>query len=139
MTDCLELHPFLYCLVFAHLKTKHILGIQKGLTGIKDGVRYKWLTPLSHKFIQMTVPNKDPLLQYLGLRNSGYLTPYLEIFPEKRFEYGNYRTRVQQLIQLIYQYYVSVYIQKQVTMEDVPFSLKPVLYTIHRRIIYKQN
>lgn len=116
-------------------KTKSILGIQKGLTGIKDGIRYKWLTP-EHKFIQMIVPNKeDPLLQYLGLRNSGYLTPYLELFPEKRFEYDNYRTRVQQLIQLIYQYYVSVYIQKQVTMEDVPFSLKPVLYTIHRHYL----
>ena len=85
MKDCLELHPFpvLYR-VSEHLKKQSISRYSKGLTGIKDGVRYKWLTP-EHKFIQMIVPNKRPVITIFGIPYPGYLTPYLEIFPEKRF------------------------------------------------------
>ena len=50
---------------------------------------------------------------HLKLRNSGYLT-YLQLFPEKKYEFNSYRTQVCHLIQLIYQYYVAVKIQKTI-------------------------
>ena len=51
----------------------------KGFTITTDN-RYKWLS--SHcKFINMIKPNtNNELLNYLTLRNSGYLTDYLEYF-----------------------------------------------------------
>ena len=117
------------------LSTRDCIGVQKGLTGCKDGVRYKWLTS-EHKFIQMIRSNdQDPLLEYLKLRNSGYLTPFLQLFPEKQYEYSMYRKQVSQLIQLIYQYYVAVNIHKQIESSDVPFALKPVMHQLHNHYL----
>ena len=108
-----------------------IVGLQKGLTYYKDNVRYKWLTT-EHKFIEMIKPNtNNPCLNYLVLRNSGHLTNYLKLFPEYRFEFEGYRKKVHGITQLLHQYYISVFIHKEVEKKDVPFALKPLLYEIH--------
>jgi len=112
-------------------ETNDIIGLQKGLTGYSNGLRYKWLTT-DHKFIEMIKPNtNNPCLNYLVLRNSGHLTNYLKLFPEYRFEFEEYRKKVQCITQLLHQYYVSVFIHKEVEKKDVPFALKPLLYEIH--------
>lgn len=117
------------------IATQDCIGIQKGLTGFKDGVRYKWLTA-EHKFIEMIRPNeKEPLLSYLKLRNSGYLTSYLQLFPEKKYEFNSYRTQVSHLIQLIYQYYVAVKIQKTIDASEIPFVLNPVIHQLHKHYL----
>lgn len=108
-----------------------IVGLQKGLTGYSNGHRYKWLTT-EHKFIEMIKPNtNNPCLNYLVLRNSGHLTNYLKLFPEYRFEFESYRKKVHSITQLLHQYYVSVFIHKEVEKKDIPFALKPLLYEIH--------
>jgi len=115
---------------FIH-KADNVTGLQKGLTGYKDGIRYKWLTS-EHKFIEMINPNtNNPCLNYLTLRGSGHLTNYLKIFPEYRFQYEEYRKKVQGITQLLHQYYISVFIQKEVDKKDIPFALRPLIYEIH--------
>jgi len=105
--------------------------LRKGYSGYKDGIRYKWLTT-EHQFIEMIKPNtNNACLNYLTLRNSGHLTSYLKLFPEKRFEFEKYRTKVHTITQLIYQYYCKVFIHKELTKQDIPFALRPVLYAIH--------
>ena len=103
----------------------------KGLTVTINKTRYKWITN-EHKFIEMIKPNtNNPLLSYLKLRNSGHLTQYLRYFPEQRFEYDKYRNKLHQISKLLYQCYVSVFIQKSINKEDIPYHLKPLLYEIH--------
>ena len=112
-------------------KVDNIVGLQKGITGYKDGNRYRWLTT-EHKFIEMIKPNtNNPCLNYLTLRNSGYLTNYLKIFPEYRFKYKEYRNKVHSITQLLHQYYVAVFVKKEVDKSDIPFALKPLIYEIH--------
>lgn len=106
-------------------------GLQKGLTWHKDGIRYKWLTD-GHKFIEMIKPTtNNPCLNYLILRNSGHLTSYLTLFPEKRFEFNEYRKSVHAITQITFQYYQSVHISKEIEKNNIPFALKPLLYEIH--------
>ena len=105
--------------------------LTKGLTLYKDNIRYKWLT-IEHKFIEMIKPNtNNPCLNYLTLRNSGHLTSYLKIFPEKRFEFNKYREKLHNITVIIYQYYTGVFIHKQIDKKDIPFALRPLLYEIH--------
>jgi hypothetical protein len=106
--------------------------ISKGKTCFHNHTRYKWLTT-EHKFIQMIQPNTtNPCLNYLIIRNSGHLTNYLQLFPEKRFEFDKYRKKLHLFTELLYKYYVSVFIKKNSEKTDVPFSLKPFLYELHK-------
>ena len=103
----------------------------KGLTGYFNNQRYKWLSP-EHKFIEMIKPNtNNPCLNYLMLRKSGHLTSYLQLFPESRFEFDDYRKKLHQLTKIIYNYYINVFIKKTIDKQDIPYSLNPVLYEIH--------
>ena len=113
--------------------------LQKGLTGYYEGQRYKWLTT-EHKFIEMIKPNtNNPCLNYLVLRNSGHLTNYLKLFPEYRFHYDEYRNKVHSITQLLHQYYISVFVKKEVDKKDIPFALKPLIYELHGIYLkYKQ-
>jgi len=105
--------------------------LQKGLTGYYEGQRYKWLTT-EHKFIEMIKPNtNNPCLNYLVLRNSGHLTNYLKLFPEYRFHYDEYRKKVHSITQLLHQYYIAVFVKKEVDKKDIPFALKPLIYELH--------
>lgn len=105
--------------------------LQKGLTGYYEGQRYKWLTT-EHKFIEMIKPNtNNPCLNYLVLRNSGHLTNYLKLFPEYRFQYDEYRIKVHSITQLLHQYYIAVFVKKEVDKKDIPFALKPLIYELH--------
>ena len=80
----------------------------------------------------MIKPNtNNPCLNYLVLRNSGHLTNYLKLFPEYRFEFEGYRKKVHGITQLLHQYYISVFVHKEVEKKDIPFALKPLLYEIH--------
>jgi hypothetical protein len=106
-------------------------GLQKGLTCNKGGIRYRWLTK-EHTFIEMIKPNtNNPCLNYLILRNSGHLPSYLALFPEKRFEFDEYRKSVHAITQVTFQYYQSVHISKEVEKQNIPFALRPLLYEIH--------
>jgi hypothetical protein len=105
--------------------------LQKGLTGYYEGQRYKWLTT-EHKFIEMIKPNtNNPCLNYLVLRNSGHLTNYLKLFPEYRFQYDEYRKKVHSITQLLHQYYISIFVKKEVDKKEIPFAMRPLIYELH--------
>ena len=105
--------------------------LYKGYTTSVDGVRYKWLSN-ECKFIEMIKPNtNNPLLNYLTLRNSGHLTNYLKLFPEERFQFDKYRKQVHQLTGILHQFYLNVFVQKQIDKKDIPFALNPLMYDLH--------
>lgn len=106
-------------------------GVFKGFTISQNGIRYKWLSN-EQKFLNMINPNtNNPCLNYITLRNSGHLPSYLDVFPEMRFEFDKYRKKIHSLTQLLYQYYVSIHIKKQLEKKDIPFVLKPLVYELH--------
>ena len=103
----------------------------KGYTAMVNGIRYKWLTA-ECKFIEMIKPNtNNPLLNYLTLRHSGHLTNYLKLFPEERFRFDKYRKQVHQLTGILHQFYLNVFVHKQIDKKDIPFALNPLMYDLH--------
>ena len=91
----------------------------KGMNITVNNSRYKWLSN-EHKYIEMIKPNtSNPCLDYLLLRKSGYLTNYLKYFPEKRFEFDTYRNKLHSLTNLIYKYYLNVFIHKQIDKKEI--------------------
>ena len=105
--------------------------LYKGYTTSVNGVRYKWLTT-ECKFIEMIKPNtNNPLLNYLTLRHSGHLTNYLKLFPEQRFQFDKYRKQVHQLTGILHQFYLNVFVHKQIEKKDIPFALNPLMYDLH--------
>lgn len=114
-------------------------SLYKGLTCYQGGIRYKWLTN-EHKFIEMIKPNtNNPHLDYLQLRSSGHLINYLKMFPEKRFEFDKYRNQLHNFTQALYDYYRGVFVQKEINKKDIPFSLKPFIYVLHKEYLTTQQ
>lgn len=117
----------------------NVTGLFKGYTGTVEGIRYKWLTN-EHKYIQMIQPNtNNPCLNYLILRNSGNLVSYLKLFPEKRYEFDTFRTKIQQLCQSLYDWYRGVFVTKELEKTDIPYALRPFLYEIHEIYIQQKQ
>ena len=111
--------------------SKNQTDMYKGYTVMINGVRYKWLTA-ECKFIEMIKPNtNNPLLNYLTLRHSGHLTNYLKLFPEERFRFDKYRKQVHQLTGILHQFYLNVFVHKQIDKKDIPFALNPLMYDLH--------
>ena len=80
----------------------------------------------------MIKPNtNNPLLNYLTLRQSGYLVNYLQVFPEFRHKFNLYRDQVHSLTNLLHEFYLNVYVYKQIDKKDIPFGLKPLTYELH--------
>ena len=109
----------------------HEYSLKKGFTITFEGIRYKWLTT-ECKFIELIKPNtNNPLLNYLTLRNSGHLTNYLKLYPEERFKFDKYRNQVHQLTGILHQFYLNVFVHKQIEKKDIPFALNPLMYDLH--------
>lgn len=120
-------------------KSSQISGLKKGLTGYNGVIRYKWITN-EHKFLDMIKPNtNNSCLNYLILRNSGYLTQYLKMFPEYRFEFNTYRNRLHDITKQLYEYYKHVFISKDLEKSDIPFVFRPLLYDIHGIYLQKKQ
>ena len=103
----------------------------KGLTTSIDGVRYKWITS-EYKFIEMIKPNtNNDLLNYLSLRNSGYLSNYLDSFPEQRYTFEGYRKQVHDVSSVLHEFYLNVFVHKQIDKKDIPYALRPLIYDLH--------
>ena len=60
-----------------------------------------------------------------------HLTNYLKLFPEKRFEYDEYRKKVHDITISLHQYYKHVFIHKELDKAKIPFALRPLIYEIH--------
>ena len=109
----------------------HEYSLKKGFTITFEGIRYKWLTA-ECKFIELIKPNtNNPLLNYLTLRHSGHLTNYLKLYPEERFKFDKYRKQVHQLTGILHQFYLNVFVHKQIEKKDIPFALNPLMYDLH--------
>lgn len=107
------------------------VGFYKGCSVTDNNIRYKWISP-EYKFFEQIKPNtNNQCLNYLILRKSGYLRNYLQVFPELRYNYDKYRNKIHGITQLVYQYYITVFIKKNIQRNEIPFCLRPVLYSIH--------
>ena len=85
-----------------------------------------------YKYIELIKPNtNDRLLNYIILRNNGYLSNYLHYYPEYKFIYNNYKEKIHTLTNHLYDVYKDVFIYKNKEKNDINFFLKPLIFDIH--------
>ena len=103
----------------------------KGFT-IKNGSqRVKWINP-NYEYVSGLKANfNNKFLSYVELRQEWKLSKYLHFFPEERYIYDLYRERYNIIKNKLYESYINLNIQKTITMKDIDYPLRPLVYEIH--------
>lgn len=74
---------------------------------------------------------------YYSMRNTGKLDAYLTYYPEDRALFREYRDKLHNYTENLYQYYVDCFIKKEKPLSDYPFQYKPHLYKLHEKYIHE--
>jgi len=107
----------------------------KGYT-IKSGLyRYKWLNPYFEEVKNLKINMNNHLLNYIELRRNNNLKKYLRYFPEHIHLFNNYKNKIHQLSNELFNIYKNVYIHKTLNKDDTPYYLNPLIYDIHGKYL----
>jgi hypothetical protein len=108
----------------------------KGFTMYKDGIRYKWMNPNYVYVSGLKANHNNKLMNYITLRQNGNLKEYLQYFPEESHLFNNYRDDYNSMKDDIFNGYLSRFVYKNKTMEQIPYPLRPVLYELHQKYLH---
>ena len=103
----------------------------KGYTIKGDGGRIKWINPKYEYVSELKSNFNNKFLSYIELRQEWKLSEYLKYFPEERYIFNIYRDRYSEIKNKLYNSYVDLNIKKSITIREVPYPLKPLIYEIH--------
>ena len=104
----------------------------KGFTVKQKNKRYKWINP-SFLYVQgLKMNHNDKLMNYISLRQTGYLKEYLQYFPEESVIMNQYRDDFNTLKDELHTHYLRVNVYKTNTIKDVPYELKPLVKELHQ-------
>lgn len=73
--------------------------------------------------------------QYLFLRSSQNVEPFLRYFPENKEAFEKYRNQVHKFTRNLHNYYIKCFVKKEIVLKDAPFQYKPHLYNLHKKYI----
>ena len=107
----------------------------KGYT-IKEGNRrYKIVNPEFEKVKNLKINMNNELLNYIELRKNGNLIEYLKYFPEHSQLFDNYRGKIHNLSNELYNNYKDCFIFKKKEKKELPYHLKPFVNEIHKNYL----
>jgi len=109
----------------------------KGLTFLKDGVRYKWINPEHEYVLSLKMNHNDKFLNYIDLRKQRLLKEYLKYFPEDSHQFEEYQRKFYLIKNHLYECYVNHFIKKELDLKEINYSLKPHLFKLHE--FYKRD
>ena len=102
-----------------------------GYTFISKTSRFKELNSKYEEIKNLHGKSHIPLFNYIENRRNGRLPEFIRNFPEERIECNNFKTKVHDFTQLLYDGYGVVFKEKRCKLTEMPFSMKPLLYTLH--------
>jgi hypothetical protein len=109
----------------------------KGFISKQGEIRSKWINPNYKYVLGLKMKFNDKFLNYIELRQKSLLTEYLRFFPEEKHIINVYRDSFNNMKQKLYDDYVSMFIRKEITINDIEYPLKPLVYELHS--IYKKT
>ena len=91
---------------------------------------------MNYNYVKSLKGNSNNM-KYLYYENKKQKTikEYLSFFPEETNLYNTFHSEFIKLIRDIHRYYKSYHIKKNISINDIPFQLRPICYNIHT--IYK--
>lgn len=109
----------------------------KGFTIKTSEGRINWINPNFEFVKDLKMNNNDKYLNYISLKQKHLLTQYLMYFPEDRFLFDKYRDEFNHIKMILYERYVSRFIQKKIANKDIEYPLRPLVYELHKH--YKNS
>lgn len=111
------------------------LNLDASIMGIivkhQSGVRTKIRNP-NYEYVKHLKGNHCKLqYQYLTLRKLNRVKEYLMYFPDKRFEFTNYRLQVHRYTQELYTNYINCFIKKEKHLKDYTNQFKLHMFKLH--------
>ena len=114
----------------------------KGITIKSDNlnnIRYKCLN-VNYEYVkELNINNPNSLIRYVELRKNNKIKEYLKYFPEDKYKFNQYRQFYYNLVSLLYKRYELHFIKKQINLNDVEYSLKPLLFELHNYYLETNN
>ena len=108
----------------------------KGFTIKGKDERMNWINPTFEYVKGLKMNYNDKYLNYISLKQKRLLTEYLMYFPEDQYLFNEYREEFNSIKLKLYERYVSRFIRKEIETKDIEYSLKPLVYELHK---YYQN
>lgn len=103
----------------------------QGLVFKSNGFRYKLRNEQYNYVKNLRGNNSKAFYNYLELRNNKMVKHYLQYFPESEEEFREYRNLVNNKTQDLHIYYIDYRIRKNITLEQIPYEFRPLLYELH--------
>ena len=103
----------------------------KGFTVTYNDKRYSWINPNYDYVLNLKLNNNHTLLDYIELRQTKKLKDYLHYFPENLHLFNEYKQLLYVIKQKLYNYYVSLFIRKEIDLQDIEYPYKPLVYKLH--------
>ena len=110
----------------------------KGFTIKENNKRYKIMNPLFEKVKALKPNMNNNLLNYIELRKNGNLKEYLKYFPEHSKIFIDYRNKIHNLSNELYNNYKDIFVFKKKDKKQIPYHLKPLLNEIHKNYLKTQ-
>jgi hypothetical protein len=104
---------------------------QQGIVFKYNGVRYKLRNEQYNYVKNLRGNNSKAFYNYLELRNNKMVKHYLQYFPESEDEFREYRNLVHDKTQDLHICYIDYRIKKTITMEEIPYEFRPLMYELH--------
>lgn len=76
-----------------------------------------------------------PLYNYIENRKNGRLPKYFKYYPENLRICNRYKHKIHDFTQLLYDTYGVIFKEKRISLKEAPFSMKPLLYEIHKHYL----
>lgn len=114
---------------------------RKGITIKFNNSRINYINPL-YTYVKNLKINSSNLLYCfceLLLKNDGSINNYIHYFPEHNNIFMEYYNRFNKFINEIYNTYVNFRIKKEISLEDIPFHIKPITKDLHGIYLNTKN
>ena len=103
----------------------------QGIVFKYNGIRYKLRNEQYNYVKNLRGNNSKAFYNYLELRNNKMVKHYLQYYPESEEEFREYRNLVHNKTQELHICYIDYRIKKTITLEQIPYELKPLMYELH--------
>jgi len=104
---------------------------QQGLVLKYEGFRSKIRNEKYNYVKQMRGNTPKRFYNFLELRKNKMIKQYLQYFPEASDEFHEFTNKVNGMTRLLHQTYMDYRVKKTITIEEVPYELKPLIYELH--------
>ena len=113
----------------------------KGYTIKYNNSRLNYINPRFEYVKNLKVNSSNMLFSFceLLLKNDGSINNYIQYFPEHNILFTEFYNKYNKFVDEVYKMYVDFRITKTITLDQIPYHIKPVTRDLHGIYLNTQN